>query len=122
MLQFGEEKVLEAKKDIENLEAGKTTSSRHSVFHQILASDADESIKNTQRLQGEAFILVGAGTITTSSTLAIITYYVLANPHVEGKLRAQLREVMAGFPDKFPTWTELEKVPYLVACIKEGLR
>ncbi|KAK5637596.1 hypothetical protein RRF57_013311 [Xylaria bambusicola] len=93
-----------------------------SVFHYILQSDLPESKKDPARLKREAFALLVAGTIITSATLSIITYYVLADPNIERRLRKDLENMMCGYPVKFPSWNDLEKVPYLTACIKEGLR
>jgi hypothetical protein len=41
---------------------------------------------------------------------------------MEKRLREELQAVMADYPAKPPSWSVLEKVPYLNACIKEGLR
>ncbi|KAI0399650.1 putative cytochrome P450 [Xylaria palmicola] len=118
---LSERRVQEVKADInskhEIAEVDKT-----SIFHHILQSDLPDSEKDSGRLQREAFALLAAGTITTAGTLSIITYYVLANPEIERRLREDLKDVTASFPESMPRWTDLEKIPYLHACIKEGLR
>lgn len=93
-----------------------------SVFHYILRSDLPESEKDPQRLKREAFALLAAGTITTSATLTIITYFVLADPKIEKRLREDLAEITKCYPNDVPGWADLEKIPYLAACVKEGLR
>lgn len=114
--RIGEVKAhLSGKDELEN--ADKT-----SVFHHILQSNLPQSEKEPARLESEAFGLLAAGTITTASTLSLITYYVLANPTIEKKLREELKDVTAAYPGQVPRWTDLEKVPYLTGCIKEGLR
>lgn len=80
------------------------------------------SEKDSARLKREAFALLAAGTITTAGTLALITYYILADPVVEKRLREELKDVAPSFPDQVPRWADLEKLPYLQGCIKEGLR
>ncbi|KAI0534564.1 putative cytochrome P450 [Xylaria digitata] len=97
-------------------------SNKTSIFRHILQSNLPESEKDSARLQREEFVLLAAGTITTSSTLSIITYYVLADPAIENQLREDLKYVTSGFPQRVLHWTGLEKIPYLMACIKEGLR
>ena len=67
-------------------------------------------------------VLLGAGTATTARTLGFISYYILAYPHIKERLQKELESVTAGFPEKPPKWVDLEKVVYLQAVIKEGLR
>ncbi|KAI1196100.1 putative benzoate 4-monooxygenase cytochrome P450 [Nemania serpens] len=95
---------------------------RTSVFHYILRSDLPESEKDPARLKREAFALLAAGTITTSATLSTTVYFVLADPANEKRLRNDLKDITSGYPEVIPSWTELEKIPYLTACVKEGLR
>ncbi|KAI1869857.1 hypothetical protein JX265_003309 [Neoarthrinium moseri] len=93
-----------------------------SIFHHILRSDLPESEKDPARLKREAFALLAAGTITTAGTLTTITYFILANPEIEKRLRVELKRVTDCYPNQVPRWTDLEKIPYLTGCIKEGLR
>lgn len=81
-----------------------------------------EPEKDPARLKREAFALLAAGTITTAGTLALITYFILENPTIEKRLREELKEVTACYPKEVPRWADLEKIPYLTGCIKEGLR
>lgn len=69
-------------------------------------------------------LVLGAGTATTTRALNLVTYYVLANPEIEERLRKEIKDfgVTDGYPGKMPKWLEVEKLPYLAACIKEGLR
>ncbi|KAI4592711.1 hypothetical protein KJ359_010470 [Pestalotiopsis sp. 9143b] len=93
-----------------------------SIFHHILRSDLPASEKDAPRLKREAFALLAAGTITTAGTLTLIVYFILADPSVEKRLREDLREATAKYPAEVPRWADLEKIPYLAGCIKEGLR
>ncbi|KAI1282958.1 putative benzoate 4-monooxygenase cytochrome P450 [Xylaria sp. FL0933] len=120
--ELSRRRVTEVKRDI----ASKGDISEYdktSIFHHILKSNLPESEKDSGRLQREAFALLAAGTITTASTLSIITFYVLANPHIESRLRDELKGYWSGLGNnQSPRWAELEKIPYLHGCIKEGLR
>ncbi|KAI0163255.1 cytochrome P450 [Pestalotiopsis sp. NC0098] len=49
-------------------------------------------------------------------------YFVLADLSVEKRLREDLKEATAKYPAEVPRWADLEKIPYLAGCIKEGLR
>ncbi|KAI0895194.1 putative benzoate 4-monooxygenase cytochrome P450 [Annulohypoxylon nitens] len=113
-------RVEEVKSDIANKH--ELESDKASIFHHILQSSLPDSEKDSGRLQREAFALWAAGTITTASTLSIITYYILADPLIEKRLREELKGVTDSFPQELPQWADLEKIPYLAGCIKEGLR
>ncbi|RDW65806.1 cytochrome P450 [Aspergillus mulundensis] len=96
-----------------------------SVFRSVLSptSGLPAPERSTERLAREAIAIFGAGTITTVRTLNLICYYPLANRAMRDRLREELTPVMAGFPDgKLPTWQELERLPYLYAVVREGLR
>lgn len=80
------------------------------------------SEQSTERLAKEAQVLLGAGTASTARTLDVTTYHILANEPIRTKLTRELTAPMSGFPDICPPLVELEKLPYLQAVIKEGLR
>ena len=98
-------------------ESGKPT-----VFRYLVNSDLPQSELTTSRLSREAQVLLGAGTVSTARTLDFITYYILSRPEIEQRLREELKDVMAHYPTERPTWYQLEKLPYLQALIREGLR
>lgn len=76
---------------------------------------------NVEDLTEEATTIINAASETVGHALVILTYYVLSNPTIYQTLGAELA---SAFPD--PTqplgYTALEKLPYLTATIKEGLR
>ena len=74
------------------------------------------------RLANEAQVIQSAGSTSTARTLTHIVYHILANPQICERLTQELRDTMAEWPEKVPTWVDLEAVPYLQACLKEGLR
>lgn len=100
---------------------GYKTSIHPTVFHELLNSDAPDSEKTLRRLLEEAQTVVGAGTITTAHILSTISYHVLANPPVLEKLKAELCAAMPT-PNTKLSLQQLERLPYLSACISEGLR
>ncbi|KAH7075714.1 putative cytochrome P450 [Paraphoma chrysanthemicola] len=107
-------RIRQARKDHE---AG-VVRARPSVFTDILASSLPEDEKTVDRLSGEGFSLTGAGTETTAWTLSVITFYVLSQPDVLARLRAELR----GLEIADLSWAALEKLPYLNGVVAEGLR
>ena len=98
------------------------TRGRPSLFRHLLDSGMPECDKSVERLSREAQVLLGAGSASTARTLDFICYYILAKPGIHSRLQEELREVMAGYPSIVPSWSQLEKLPYLQAVIKEGLR
>ena len=93
-----------------------------SLFHWIVNSDMPKSELADERLANEAQVMLSAGSTSTARTLTHITYHVLANPRVRERLREEVRETMVGWPEKVPSWVELEGLEYLQAVLKEGLR
>lgn len=75
-----------------------------------------------ERLAKEAQVLLAGGTSTTARTFSFISYYILANPDIRSRLQEEVRETMADYPERVPSWAELEQLPFLQALIKEGLR
>lgn len=92
------------------------------IFRHLVNSDLPASELTRERLSKESQVLLGAGTVSTARTLDFISYYIMANPAIRERLTEELKSVMEGYPEKKPTWAQLEKLPYLQALIKEGLR
>jgi cytochrome P450 len=93
------------------------------IFLELLGSDilpAEE--KSFDRLWQEGSALLGAGVETTSNILNVALYHLLLlHPSKLALLKEELTQAM---PDEneLTTWAALEKLPYLVAVIKESLR
>jgi cytochrome P450 len=68
----------------------------------------------------EAAVQVILGTDTVVSSLRSISLYVITNPHVYAKLQAELDSASLSSP--IATDSEVRELPYLQACIKEGMR
>lgn len=102
-------------------EAGRTT-----VFSELLHGDLAPEHKTDIRLQDEAQLIIGAGLLTTGWTLSVATFYLLSNPEVLARLRKELKEAIPDVNESDLVsgleWTELEKLPYLSAVIKEAIR
>ncbi|KAF2739407.1 putative cytochrome P450 [Polyplosphaeria fusca] len=94
------------------------------VMNEVYKSpDLPPSEKTPKRLFDEISILIGAGSETTGHTMATITYHVLANPDVQEKVRKELQEAFTENERKeILSYKQLETLPYLNACISEGLR
>ncbi|KAH8824004.1 cytochrome P450 [Flagelloscypha sp. PMI_526] len=74
-------------------------------------------------LAAESQSMVVAGSDTTSNSMGALMFYLAANPRTQTVLQNQLDSVL-GKPGSIPLvdGTTLKDLPYLDACIKEGLR
>ncbi|KAF2708717.1 cytochrome P450 [Pleomassaria siparia CBS 279.74] len=93
------------------------------VFRQLVNDDTlDDSEWSSKRLSMEAQILMGAGSVSPARTLHFITFFLLSNEPMRKRLELELTDIMVDWPASPPKWAQLEKLPYLQAVIKEGLR
>jgi cytochrome P450 len=96
--------------------------SQKTVLWELANTDAlPPSEKTVKRLSFEGNTILGAGFETTGSALSHLTYGILSNPEIHSKLLKEL-EVAIPDPDNMPSHQVLEKLPYLHAVIKEGIR
>ncbi|KAJ4249831.1 hypothetical protein NW762_012174 [Fusarium torreyae] len=90
------------------------------LFHTILSPDNPNGPASINHMADEAWAITAAASETTGNALTVIAYKVLKDPAVYAKLHAELEGAFPN-PDDM-TYTELEKLPYLNAVIKEGFR
>ncbi|RDW84632.1 cytochrome P450-4 [Coleophoma cylindrospora] len=107
-------------KTIREHDAG-TQSGRRTIFSEIMQSNLPPEDKTQQRLADEAQTVVGAGVETTSFALCVGSFHIAGTPRIYERLHTEL---VAACPDwtALPDLHELEKLPYLKACILESLR
>ncbi|KAJ1308870.1 hypothetical protein OPQ81_004557 [Rhizoctonia solani] len=106
-------------------EGPKTKKKRTDLLEKLLqGKDETGAPMGREELTAEALTQLIAGSDTTSNSSCAITYYLATNPEKQHKLQAELDEHLS--PTTMPTAaTSFEKVkslPYLNACINEGLR
>ncbi|KAI3327056.1 putative cytochrome P450 monooxygenase [Xylariaceae sp. AK1471] len=84
-------------------------------------SVADGIALSAGEIEANANFLLMAGTETTATALSGITYFLLKNPNA---LRRVTEEVRNGFKREadITFLTAAERLPYLQACVAEGLR
>lgn len=106
----------------DEISRGLSTSHTTTIFHELRDNpDLPPEEKTIQRLTDEAEILIGAGSETTAQALTRIFFYL---KHVPAALARLREELDAAIPNAavIPSWGELQKLPYLTAVIREGLR
>jgi cytochrome P450 len=95
---------------------GMEVQSRVTIFHDIVNSNLPAAEKSLQRLLDEGVVLIGAGLETSARTLAVLSYYILADADVHRQLSEELRLAMPT-PTSIPKSVDLEKLPYLVCAV-----
>jgi cytochrome P450 len=66
---------------------------------------------------------MSAGTDSSANTLSAITFHLLSNPPILQKLREELEKAIPDKDDRqFPSFNQVEQLPYLSAVAQEGLR
>ncbi|KAI8631877.1 averantin oxidoreductase [Xylariaceae sp. FL1651] len=73
-----------------------------------------------KQLEGNAYILTGAGSETTATLLAGLTWLLLKHPRVLGKLTSEIRTAFQSADEI--NIGRLNNCKYLLACVEEALR
>lgn len=105
----------------ENHDESYKTIDHPTLFHELLHSDLTEEEKSVKRMVQEAQVIVSAAILTSSWAAAIASFHITNNPEIFRKLRAELVEAIPD-PLSILDWQNLEHLPYLTGCIKEGIR
>lgn len=121
--------VAEIEKSFKKKESGKVfiykegILNARTIFDHLVHSDLPDSDMTVERLASEAQVLMGAGTVTTAQSMSHLVVNILLHPNVEVRLREELAKSVSELGEqRLPKVRELEKLPYLQACVKEGLR
>ena len=92
------------------------------MFQNMISSSEKTSTKLTkEHLVSEAILMFVAGTDTTAATLAVTLHHLLQDPVAYRRLQEEVQAVMPSL-DSRPPIQDLDALPFLDACIKEGLR
>ncbi|KAI4200234.1 MAG: hypothetical protein LQ350_004092 [Teloschistes chrysophthalmus] len=78
-------------------------------------------VPNKQGLRDEILTILSAGNDTTATSSMVTIYNIITKPTVQQRLLAELKTVMPTIESK-AALADLERLPYLSACVKEGLR
>lgn len=77
-----------------------------------------------EELESETLTQITAGSDSTASALRMTLYFITTNPAVQDRLLAEINDAVTAGRITRPVIkdTEARQLPYLQACIKEGLR
>ncbi|KAH0423588.1 cytochrome p450 [Colletotrichum camelliae] len=97
----------------------KSDGSKAAVNHPIVLENLTSL--SEVALVGESLDLLVAGSDTSATSVTTALFEILRNPAIEKRL---VDELDAAIPDKndLPPVQTLEKIEYLTACVKEGIR
>ncbi|KAF2208661.1 hypothetical protein CERZMDRAFT_48729 [Cercospora zeae-maydis SCOH1-5] len=110
---------LAAERIQQRMEKGGTGASADLLDRYLQAHAKSPDSFTQATILGLTISVIAAGGETTSSTINVTLAYLLRNPHAMAKLQAEISEANLSFP---PLWTEVNRLPYLDACIKEAGR
>jgi len=82
--------------------------------------DKGEAAPSAAWLESNAALMITAGSETTATMLSATTYELLKNPEIMQKLKDEVRGRWKSYGDI--TLDEVNKAPYLLAVLSEGLR
>ena len=99
----------------------KENSDHPTILQELLQSDLPPEEKSIGRLNEEAQLLVAAGLTTAAWALSVVTFHVIRSPEVFSKLRGELAQALPD-PHAAVSLQNVENLPYLNACMREGLR
>jgi len=107
-----------AERVTKRLERGRATAGSD-LWTRILEQEEGKQLTRGQMDSNATFFMI-AGTETTATLLSGLTYYLLQNPE---KLERLSTEIRSAFPTPEQlTMEAIAALPYMAACIKEGLR
>lgn len=92
-------------------------SDKPDLWEEMTRRDGSMSVPE---MHANAEVFMGAGTETTASLLAGLTFYLATSPEKMDRLKREVREAIPGDDDV--TIERLQSLKYLNACIEEGLR
>ncbi|KAL9110537.1 MAG: hypothetical protein Q9227_004895 [Pyrenula ochraceoflavens] len=109
--------------DIEKakIKDGTGEKSHQSIFGQLLNSDLPSSELDSYRLMEEGVALIGAAIDTTKWATVVTIVHILRDTAVLRRLRQELDGAIPD-PARLPSLAALEKLPFFMACIEEGIR
>lgn len=73
------------------------------------------------RLSSNAMVLAAAGSETTATLLAGVTYLLLSNPQAMEKLKTEVRSAFNS-PEEITVTSVNTRLPYMLTCLNEALR
>lgn len=100
--------------------AERDTHPRSDFMTFMLRNRGEDQGVTDHELASNSDIIISAGSETTSTALTGITFFLASNPDVMAHCVREVREAFKS--DEDITFSDTATLPYLLACIEEGLR
>lgn len=94
------------------------TKEKQNIFRELYNGDLPTEEKSLPRLRDEGQTMIAAGQETSSFFLQQASYFILADPAIHARLKAELKNAIPT-PAKIPPLAKLEQLPYLHAVVQE---
>ena len=91
------------------------------IFEALLAPADGNAVPTPDQIKDESYAILNAASDTTGNAMTVSTYNTVTTPEIYEKLTTELKAAFPN-PDEMLEFPKLEKLPYLTAVIKEGLR
>ncbi|OAL31574.1 hypothetical protein AYO22_01166 [Fonsecaea multimorphosa] len=94
------------------------------IFHSILSSsDLPSTEKSPSRLYQDGLATIMLGTLPTATALSVTLFHLLSQPELLRRLKTELLvAIPSANLQRIPPLSVLEQLPFLSACVREGLR
>ncbi|OAL26401.1 hypothetical protein AYO22_04319 [Fonsecaea multimorphosa] len=102
-------------------ELGEDKSSHRTIFHDLLQSSLPPEDKTNRRMADQAQTVIGGGLETTAWALSVASFHIVNSPEIYKRLHEEIAQVMPN-ASSIPDLLEVEKLPYLRACVMEAVR
>ena len=89
------------------------------IFDGLFESKLSSHELRMERLKDEAVSLIGAGIASSEWTCTIAIFHIISDRCVFQRLRDELFGAIPD-PRRIPSWNELEKLPFHMACVEES--
>ena len=104
----------------QNRGKGEENEAHGTIFDRILRSDLPPCELALERLKDEAVSIVGAGIASAEWTSTLACFHIISKHQVLERLKRELKRAIPD-PYNLPSLTELEKLPFLMACVEESM-
>ncbi|SPO04666.1 related to cytochrome P450 CYP3/CYP5/CYP6/CYP9 subfamilies [Cephalotrichum gorgonifer] len=99
-----------------------TSDDKPTIVHQIVRSGLSRSEKSFDRVFEDVSTVTGAGFETTASVLRLVLFSLYSNVDILERVRTELASAAESQASGDLELTTLQQLPYLTACVMEGLR
>jgi cytochrome P450 len=106
----------QSREAIQKSKSARSGQSARTIYDALTDSSVPAEERTMERLRDEGMVVLSAGTETTARVLSMGAFYIYRDEHILRKLREELEKALPTLDENL-SWTQLEKLPYLVRRI-----